>query len=190
VALAGSLAQGATAAVATLGGLWLLSVPATRLAPHVEAAAAPVGAATLLALGVWLSWRGSRALARGEADCGCGHGRETDHDRRRSHAHPHRSSRLGLREGAVIAAAIAARPCAGAVLILALAAAVGATWAGLLAVLAMALGTGTVTAAAAFASAGARDLALGGAGFARTAAALTLAAGLAAATLGLAGLAA
>jgi ABC-type nickel/cobalt efflux system permease component RcnA len=182
VALAGALGQGATAAAVTLCGLWLLAIPATRLAPQVEAAVAPIGALTLLGLGLWLCWRGLRALARGGAECGCGH----EHHHAHGHAHGH--GRLGLREGAALAAAIAARPCAGAILVLALSAAVGATWAGLLAVLAMALGTGAVTAAAAMAAVGARGLALGGTALGRAAAALTLAAGLVAATLGLAGL--
>lgn len=177
LALAGSLAQGLSA-VAIVGlGLGLFEIGVTRLMGASETVLAEAGLWMLGAIGLWLIWRGQRAL-RGAACC---HG----------HGVSGSVGALDWRASAMLVVAIALRPCGGAMLVLAVAWGAGLPMAGLLAVLAMALGTAVVTTASALAAFGAREAAFVAGGARRLApmaAALQIAAGLGAFGVAAAGL--
>ncbi|MBL4556246.1 MAG: hypothetical protein JKP98_00565 [Rhodobacteraceae bacterium] len=97
---------------------------------------APLGYAAAGAFGLLFAWRGARALRQGRQAC-CGH----------SHDAPGGTGRW--RDRAALVAAIAVRPCGGAMIVLAVAFMAGAPWAGIAAALAMAAGVAAVTAAVA-----------------------------------------
>jgi ABC-type nickel/cobalt efflux system permease component RcnA len=154
IALAGSLGQGVTAIVIVAGGLTLLGGGITALAAQTERVAETLGMAALGGVGLWLGWRGLRALRHGgEGAC---HAHCHDH----GHHHPTAADVPGTAASLALAGAIAMRPCAGAMLTLAIAWGAGVAWAGVLAVLAMSLGTAVVTVASALAAHGARRAAL------------------------------
>lgn len=181
IAVAGSLAQGLTAVLVTAGGLALLDIGATRLMANAERMTAPIGFAALGLVGGWLVLRGVRALRQPEAVACCGH----------DHHHHHDHAPIGTSGTFALIGAIAARPCGGAILTLAVAWGAGVAMAGVLAVGAMALGTALVTAASALAAHGLREAALAGAGARRlgtVAAVLQIGAGLAAAGIAVAGM--
>ncbi len=185
LAAAGSLAQGAVAVAVVYGALGLAWSLGLRDLARSDATLAPIGHATLVALGLWLGWRGLRGLWTAEPACGCGH-----HDHHHRHTPP--DARLDARFGAALVAAIAARPCGGAMITLAVAWAAGVPVAGALAVLAMSAGVAVVTVASALAAAAAREAALTASGpaFGRVAAGLQACVGAVALLVGAAGLAA
>lgn len=171
LALASSLAQGATAVVLVYAGLGLLSLGAGWAVDATERILTPLGYAAIAAIGAVLTWRGVRVLLPRLAAAPAGHShphaRSQGHDH--SHAGPcgcgHRHAptledvaRLsGWRDAAALVAGIAIRPCTGAVMVLVIAWQTGLHALGLSAVLAMALGTGAVTAVVALASVALRE---------------------------------
>jgi ABC-type nickel/cobalt efflux system permease component RcnA len=167
LAAAASGAQALTAILVVYGGFALLSLsPMTALQADATLFA-PLGYAAAGLFGLLFARRGLRALAGSPAHgCGC----------HAPHAHaPHR-----WRERAGLVAAVAARPCGGAMVVLAVAWMAGAPWAGVAGALAMAAGVAAVTAAVALGGFAFRDAALvagGGARAARLAGGLQLAAG-------------
>lgn len=188
IALAGSLAQGATAVIAIYGAMWFAGGVASSTIARTDGVLEPVGHAMLALVGLWLGWRGVRALApaptHDHSGCGgCAHGPD-----------PRAAMAADWRAALGLIAGVAIRPCGGAMLTLALAWGAGAPWAGVAAVLAMSLGVAAVTVATAILAVGARNSALtvstsgGGASVSRAAAALQAGVGALALLVGAAGL--
>ncbi|TQS69898.1 hypothetical protein ERN12_16560 [Rhodobacteraceae bacterium] len=183
ITLAASMAQSLVAIVLVLGGAALLGLGRVALTDLSERHVAQIGTVVIGALGLFLIWRGSRGMLRlrdrgtkggagggtaGDVDrsghdarhhldhehvhhddaCGCGH----------AHAPaPDLAARANLAEALALIAAVALRPCTGAVFVMLLTWQIGAAVAGAAAVLAMGFGTALVTLAIALASARLRD---------------------------------
>ncbi|MBP7241638.1 hypothetical protein [Amaricoccus sp.] len=151
VATAGSLAQAATAIVVVFGGLALVGVTARGLAAGSERWLAPVGNLAMAAVGVWIIVRGIRALPRASAhDHGHGHGCGC----------PAPDAAEGPGQTLALIAAMAARPCAGAIFLLVIAWRLGMPGTGVAGVVAMGLGTASFTALVAWLAATSRDAAV------------------------------
>jgi nickel/cobalt transporter (NicO) family protein len=133
IAFAGSLAQ-ALVAIALVYGAFLVFRATARAAVGLEAALEPLGHLAVALVGAWLVSRGLWAAWHPDPACGCGHGPDPRAARARS-----------LREAAALVAAMAARPCAGALIVLVLAWSMGLTATGAAAVVAMGLGTAAFT---------------------------------------------
>jgi len=153
---AAALAQALAAIVIVYGGLALLSLSPMDAMTADQSVLAPIGYAAAGLFGLIFAWRGLRGLRGGHAHC-CG-----------SHAR-HGRSASRWRDRAGIVAAVGARPCAGAMIVLAVAWMAGAPWAGIAAAIAMAAGVATVTAAVALGGLAFRDAALLAGGTARAA---------------------
>ncbi len=175
LAAAAALAQGLAAVAIVYGGLAVLSLSPMAAMTADARVFSPVGYAAAGAFGLLFAWRGLRGLiGRGEACCGHHYGLGV-------------SPRARWRERAALVAAVAARPCAGAMIVLAIAWMAKAPWAGVAAAGAMALGVAAAVALGGFAF---RDAALvAGAGTARVAGGLQVAAGGALCAFAAAGLA-
>ncbi|WP_341861777.1 hypothetical protein [Gymnodinialimonas sp. 57CJ19] len=171
VALASSLAQGLTAVVLVGAGLWLVGWSRERMTQMADELFAPLSFLAIALVGLWLVWRGARGLWRLQQ----AHHHD-DHDHRHegpdlvcsSCGHAHAPSpeavahATGLREIITLIAAVAIRPCTGALFVLILTAQMGVFWAGVMGAFAMALGTASVTILVALASVGLRKGALAG----------------------------
>jgi ABC-type nickel/cobalt efflux system permease component RcnA len=192
LALVSALAQGLTAVALVYGALALLGAPASAAVGLGERGFEPLAWGAVALIGLWFAARGARGVLagappahdHGEA-CGCGH------------AHGPAPAEVAAlrdwRDAAALVGAVALRPCAGAMMTLAVAWGVGVPAAGLLAVLAMSLGVALVTGGVALGAMGARETALAAAGAARlapVAAGLQAAAGVAVFVMGATGLAA
>jgi nickel/cobalt exporter len=167
LAVAAALAQALTAVLVVYGGLMLLSLSPMAALGSDATLFAPLGYAAAGAFGLLFAWRGARALRQGRQAC-CGH----------SHDAPGGTGRW--RDRAALVAAIAVRPCGGAMIVLAVAFMAGAPWAGIAAALAMAAGVAAVTAAVALGGLAFRGAALsagGGVAAARIAGTLQILAG-------------
>ena len=188
LALTAALAQAASAVGLVYAALGLLGWGRQQVVGAAETLFAPLSYGMIAALGLWLAFRGLRHL-RGtlriehhdhshdhgeDGICpGCGH----------SHGPtPDQAERVhSLRDALPVIAAVAARPCTGAIFILILTWQMGIAAAGIAAAFAMALGTACVTVAVALAATLFRAGALqrwSGAGALRAAALLEIAAGL------------
>ncbi|MCR8723029.1 nickel/cobalt transporter [Frigidibacter sp. ROC022] len=175
IALAASLAQAAVAVPLVHAGIWILGWGRTQLADFVDVELAQLGQAAVLALGLWLIWRGLRHLARlaaGPDKAAAGHVHAHAHDHAHcGHAHlPDAraiSEARSWREIVLLVLAVAIRPCSGAVLILVLTWQMGIAGAGIAATFVMGLGTASVIALIALMSVGIREGALAGLGESR-----------------------
>ena len=168
IALAASLGQAGTAIALVYGGMLVLGYTRAQLTGLAEGAMAAASAVAIGLIGLWLVWRGARTLmarraAKAETDghihddhCGCGH--------RHGPTAREVAEARGWRGTAALIAAIAIRPCTGALLLLVLTWQMGIPAAGVAGTVAMALGTGAVTVAVALMAALAREGALSGAG--------------------------
>lgn len=166
VAAASSLAQGATAVALVGAGVWLIGWSRERMTQLADEVFAPLSFAAIALVGLWLVWRGTRGLWRlsqasdhvhtGHGDvcntCGHSHGPSAEEVSRAA----------GPREVAALIAAVAIRPCTGALFVLILTAQMGVFWAGVLGTMAMALGTASVTVLVAVAAVTLRRGALSG----------------------------
>lgn len=153
LALASSLAQGASAVALVYGGVWALGLTRAQLTDTTEAWLAPLSYAAVGAIGAWLVLRGARRLMRlrAEAPC-CGHAHGPS---------PEAAARVaGWRDAAALIGAVALRPCTGALFLLVLTWRMDLVWQGIAGVMAMALGTASVTVAVALAALTAREGAL------------------------------
>jgi nickel/cobalt exporter len=149
VAVVGSLAQAATAVALVFGGLALAGMSARSLTEGAERWLAPVGNLAMAAIGAWLVWRGIAGLRARESThehgCGC----------------PTHAGAPDTPGGTLaLVAAMAARPCAGAMFLLVIAWRMGWPAAGVAGVAAMGLGTAAFTALVAWLAATSRDAAL------------------------------
>lgn len=155
-----SMAQAAVAVVLVYGAVWALGASRERV-EGIAGLIEPLALLALAALGVMLLWRGAKGLIPAPGDhhhhhdeeCGCAHLPDM----------AALSRRRTLREGAVLIAAVALRPCSGALVMLVLTWRLGLDALGVLGAFVMGLGTLTVTLVAAMAGGGMRR-ALGNAG--------------------------
>lgn len=183
VALASSLAQGLTAVVLVGAGLWLVGWSRERMTQMADELFAPLSFLAIALVGLWLVWRGARGLWRLQQARAEIHDHAHDHTHHH-HAHDHAhegpdhvcsscghahapspeavANATGLREIIALIAAVAIRPCTGALFVLILTAQMGVFWAGVMGAFAMALGTASVTILVALASVGLRKGALAG----------------------------
>jgi nickel/cobalt transporter (NicO) family protein len=181
LALVAALAQATVAVVLVLGLAALFELTRAQLLA-IEADVVPVFASIALGLiGVWLVWRGAAALRRRWRPVDAHvhvhvHGNAHGHSHNHSHGtgdvcgdcgHRHGPSLAevaALRspwEAVLLVAAIAARPCSGALILLFLTIRMDIVWAGILGTYAMALGTALVTAGVGWLAALSREGALG-----------------------------
>lgn len=173
LAVASSLAQAASAVALVYGGLWALGLDRRQMTQSADGYLAPLSYALIGMVGLWLIWRGARRLwvlqrerNRSGED---GPGGEHDHGPtmeqvRRVHT---------LRGGLAVIAAIAARPCTGAMFLLILTWQMGIATAGIFGAFAIGFGIAAVTVVVAFAAAVLREGALSRAGDGRPAMRLT-----------------
>jgi nickel/cobalt transporter (NicO) family protein len=156
IALISSLAQAASAVVLVYAGVWLLGWTREMLVGVADDVMLPISHAAIAGLGLWLVWRGWRALPRSLAAPAAAH--DHHHDRHDGHNHSHGAcghrhgptpeevSRVSsLREAAVLIGSIALRPCTGSLFLLILTWQMGIGAAGVLGAFAIGLGTATVT---------------------------------------------
>lgn len=163
LALVSSLAQAAVAVALVYAVVALLGLGRAQAEGLAEEVMAPVGLAMVAAVGLWLMWRGGRAL-RASWRAGQGH---AHHDHDHHHHHDHHSpaadevcvtcghahgptldqvGRLsGWRDTALLVAGIALRPCSGALFLLILTWQLGIGAVGIAGTFAMGLGTAVVT---------------------------------------------
>jgi ABC-type nickel/cobalt efflux system permease component RcnA len=195
LAVLAALAQAGVAVALVHGTLALVGWTRAEVLGLAEGAVPAVGTAFLLALGLWLAWRGGRGLAGGAPGGGAGpgptqghgqvhaharghaRGHGHAHTRGHGHGHDHAGDDCGCghrhgpsveeaaavtdwRGGAALIAAVALRPCSGALFLLILTWQLGIGAAGIAGAFAMAAGTAAVTVAAALLSVWAREGAL------------------------------
>jgi ABC-type nickel/cobalt efflux system permease component RcnA len=160
LALASSLAQAATAVVLVYGAVWALGWGRAQMTGLADDVLEPVSYALIAGVGLWLALRGARhlrALRRPVqapddicASCGHAHGPSVEQA----------AEVRSWRDAAAIIAAIAVRPCTGAVFLLILTWRFGLDWAGIIGAFVMGLGTASITVLVAFAAVGLRESAL------------------------------
>jgi nickel/cobalt transporter (NicO) family protein len=170
VALASSLAQATTAVILVYAGVFLLGLTREAMVGLTEDIFAPMSYAAIGLIGLWLAWRGARALLRTfrqaqpvgqhqhqhhhdpSETCGCGHAHGP--------ALAEVAALTGWRDTLILIAGIAIRPCTGALFLLILCWRMGIDAAGIAGAYAMGLGTASITVAVAVLSVWAREGAL------------------------------
>lgn len=199
VALLASLGQAVTAIVLVAVGALVFQATTTQLTGLAEDWFAPASAAAILALGLWLVWRGARRLrARSAGAVAQDHTRDDPHGHGAHHAHSHWpehdhlehdhlehdhahghshgpaevcetcghahapdpqavADARGVREVLALIAAVAMRPCTGALFVLILGLRLQIEAAAIAGTFAMALGTASVTIAVAVGATGLRE---------------------------------
>ena len=157
VALAASLAQAAFAIVLVYAGVLLFSWTREQMTGMAERSLTAASYLMIGAIGVYLAFRSLRALSglwRAKPD-------DDVHDTHCCHGHMPTSSEVakigGWRDGLMLVAGVAVRPCSGALLVLLLCWRIGNNAAGIMGVLAMGLGTATITIVAALLAASMRE---------------------------------
>ncbi|SEN21301.1 ABC-type nickel/cobalt efflux system, permease component RcnA [Roseovarius tolerans] len=191
LALASSLAQAGSAVVLVYAGVFVFDLTRQRMTGLAEDIMAPASYGAIAAVGAWLALRGLRRLRAARvvhhdhdgtcASCGHTHGPTADEA----------ASVTGWRDALALIAAVAIRPCTGALFLLILTWRMGLEMAGILGTFAMGLGTASVTLAVALASVTLREGALArltagqDGGLARALPLLELAAGVVIAALSL-----
>ncbi|OWU85359.1 membrane protein [Oceanicola sp. 22II-s10i] len=201
LALLSSLGQGLSAVLLVWLGFWLFGLTRTEMTDAAETMFAPASWGAIALIGLWLVlratrrlWRLARPVARGhdhahhhhhdDADCDCGH---------RHGPTAEEAARItSLREGAALIAAIAIRPCTGALFLLVITRGMDIFPVGIAGTMAMSLGTASVTVVVAVLAVLLRGAALGrfgqagsGRGIARAGALIEAGAGLLIATVAL-----
>jgi nickel/cobalt exporter len=186
LAVASSLSQAATAVTLVYVGIFVLGWSRETLQGFANTGLDTLSNAMIAGIGLWLLWRGARALWRlrlaavGPAGGDDAHlfdlhglGRALpDHSPNDNggvcetcgHAHgptlDQAAAVRSFRDAVMVIAAIAARPCTGALFLLVLTWRLGLVWAGIAGAFIMALGTATVTLLVAVASVSLRESAL------------------------------
>lgn len=170
LALASSLAQAGTAVVLVYVGVFLLGLTRQAMTGVAERIMEPASYGAIALVGLWLAWRGLRRWRRAGRvqlqDCGHAHpshGHHHDHDHEGDgtcascgHRHGPTAEEAAqvhsLREALALVAAVAIRPCTGALFLLILTWRMGLDLAGIAGAFIMGLGTASVTVAVAVAS--------------------------------------
>jgi ABC-type nickel/cobalt efflux system permease component RcnA len=189
LAVASSLAQAATAVALVYAGILVLGWSRETLQGLADTGLDTLSNALIAGIGLWLLWRGGRAMWRlrapvaGPAGPGCGQddlagglsglGRELAGPAPAGGAaicetcgHTHGPTMAeaadvrSVRDAILLVAAVAARPCTGALFLLVLTWRLDLVWAGIAGAFVMALGTATVTLLVAVASVSLRESAL------------------------------
>lgn len=184
LALASSLAQAAAAVVLVYAGLFLLGWGREEMQGAADRTLARLSDLMIAAVGLYLAWRGLRALWRsrpvpqarpapsvvGPGDLAGlvafdhGHAGPGAVCATCGHAHGPTPEQVAavrsFRDGAMVVAAVAARPCTGALFLLLLTWRIGLDWAGIAGAFVMGLGTAAVTMVVALASVSLRESAL------------------------------
>ena len=154
VALAslGALCQGLTAILLVYGLVFLVG----SLVGHTDQAvdwSERLSFTLIFALGLWLMLRGLRTLRQRAAHHGHQHKHDHQHDHEHTadgtccgHAHAPDADQIskagqGLGAASLVILSMGLRPCTGAILVLVFASVLGATWLGIMAVIAMSTGT-------------------------------------------------
>lgn len=167
IAVMTAMAQAAVAVVMVHAGLWLLGWTREQMVGAAEGVMVVASYGATAGIGLWLSWRGARALWQGRAaDHGHRHHRDHDHgpDCGCGHAHgpaPEAVERLaGWRDTLALVAGVAIRPCSGALFLLILTWQLGIAGAGIAGAFAMGAGVASVTVLVAVLAVWAREGAL------------------------------
>ncbi len=171
LAVASSLAQAVTAIVLVYVALWGLGWGRAQMTGVADQVMAPLSYALIAGVGAWLLLRGARKLwryLRPAPDPHHHHHHHAhDHDgvcASCGHAHgptPEQAAAVrSWRDALAVIAAIAIRPCTGALFLLILTHAFGLDWAGIIGAIVMGLGTAAFTGIVAFAATGLRESAL------------------------------
>lgn len=161
LAVASSLAQAATAVLLVLAGTIFLGWGRAAVTDTADKWLAPVSTAAIALVGMWLALRALRMLqSQRRALQDHHHHHVHDHEGLCStcgHAHgptPEQAANVhSLKDAAAIIAAVAIRPCTGALFLLIITWSMGIFAAGIAGAFVMALGTASVTVLVAFASA-------------------------------------
>ena len=187
LALASSLAQAASAVALVYAGVLLFNWTRARMVDVADRMLEPVSYAAIALVGLWLLLRGARRSWRAwhEARVHAGHHRNDDGSCSCGHSHgvslDEAAAVRSFRDGVVLVASVAVRPCTGAVFLLILTWRMGIDLAGVAGAFVMGLGTASVTMAVAMLSVtmreGALAQSLGGAGAARAASLIEVFAG-------------
>ena len=158
LALASSLAQAGTAVALVYAGVFVLGLTRQAMVGVAERIMAPASYGAIALVGLWLVWRGLRRWRRvgrsvsahghshfGDGPCpSCGH-RHAPTPEEAAHVR-------SWREALALVAAVAIRPCTGALFLLILTWRMGLDMAGIAGAFIMGLGTASVTVAVAIAS--------------------------------------
>lgn len=198
LAVLSALAQALTAIVVVYVAIWTLGWGRTQLTDAADGFFAPLSYGLIAAVGAWLVLRGLRHYRGVRQHHHHDHHDHHDHHHADDgvchtcgHAHgptPEQAENVrSVRDAIAVIAAIAIRPCTGAVFLLILTHALGLQWAGITGALIMGLGTAVFTGCVAFAAVGLRESTLaqiaGGAATARLMAVVEVLAGLTIAVL-------
>ena len=179
LAVASSLAQALTAVALVGAGVWLLDWQREQIQGFADQGLAVLASVMIGMIGLWLIWRGARALARqvritatapvvemgGLAGLGQTHAFGPDGVCETcGHSHGPTLAQVeqvrNWRDGLMVVAAVAARPCTGALFLLILTWQIGVFWAGVAGAFVMALGVASVTLVVALAAVSLRESAL------------------------------
>ena len=168
VALAASLAQGATAVALVAAGIWVWQLGREQMTDLADRLLAPLSFGAIALVGLWLVWRGLRGLMAGAHGQHHAQGHAHDHAHDHDHDHHHHdhahcghahipdpqalARATGWRDIAALVGAVAIRPCTGALFVLIVTAQMGIFGIGVLGTVVMALGTASVTIAVAVAA--------------------------------------
>jgi nickel/cobalt transporter (NicO) family protein len=151
LALLSSLGQAVTAVAVVYGAVALLGWGRAQMTDLAEQILAPISYALIVTFGLWLAlrgWRRWRAMARPAQDAGvcasCGHTHGPTPAQAAAIRH--------WRDAVAIVAAVALRPCTGAMFLLVLTWRFGLDWVGIAGAFIMALGTASITVVVALAA--------------------------------------
>ena len=168
LAVASSLAQALTAVVLVYAAIWALGWGRKELTDVADRTMAPLSYALIIGVGLWLLLRGLRKVWRLRTPA---HDHHHDHDHHGDgvcdtcgHAHgptvEQAAEVRSMRDALAVIAAIAIRPCTGAIFLLILTQALGIYWAGIAGAFIMGLGTAAFTGLVALAAVTSRESAL------------------------------
>lgn len=156
LAVLSSLAQALMAVVLVYSAIWAFGWGRAQLTTAADDIFAPMSYTMIAGVGAWLAIRGLRHFRRVKVayhddgvcqTCGHAHGPTPDQAARVK----------SLKDALVIIAAIAIRPCTGAVFLLILTHALGLQWAGITGAFIMGIGTALFTGLVAFTAVGFRE---------------------------------
>jgi len=153
LALGSSLAQAASAVVLVYAGVFFFDLTRQNMTGLAEDIMAPASYGAIAVVGGWLALRGLRRFLRAPRPAPHGHDGHCSSCGHRHGPSPSEAAAVNnWRDGLALVAAVAIRPCTGALFLLILTWRMGLGTAGILGTFAMGLGTASVTLAVALAS--------------------------------------